>query len=73
MYEAGEHLACVLPADVVEHLERLVAEVDDVAGVEVDPVGRRGDHHIGNLRGGYAEADRRVKAALGALGRHGPR
>ena len=67
MYEAGEHLACVLPADVVEQLERLVAEVDDVAGVEIDPVGRRGEHHIGYLTGGYAEADRRAKASLGAL------
>ena len=66
-YEAGEHLARVLPADVVEQLERLVAEVEDVAGVQIDPVRGRGEDHVGYLAGGYAEVDRCAETPLGAL------
>ena len=49
VHEAGEHLARVLPTDVVEQLEGLVAEVEDVSGVQIDSVRRRGEDHVGYL------------------------
>ena len=66
-YEAREHLARVLPADVVEQLKGLVAEVEDVAAVQVDPVRRRGEDHVGYLSGGYAQVYRCSETPLGAL------
>ena len=57
----------MLPADVVEQLERLVTEVEDVACVQIDPVRRRGEDHAGYLAGGYAEVDGSSETPLGAL------
>ena len=57
----------MLPADVIEQLESLVAEVEDVACVQIDPVRRRGEHHVGYLAGGNAEVDGSAETALGAL------
>ena len=67
MDEAGQHEAGVFPTYVVEKLERLVAEVDDVPSVYVDPVGRRREDHIGYFTLGDAQIDCSSKAALGPL------
>ena len=55
MDQAGQDLARVLPADVVQELEGLVAEVDDMAPIQVDAVRRGSKHHVGDLPPGDAE------------------
>ena len=62
--ELGE---AAVPADDVERLERLVREVEDVAGADVAVVGRRGEEHVRELPVVGARAHGRDDAALGAL------
>ena len=57
----------MLPADVVEQLKGLVAEVEDVASVQIDPVRSRGEDHVGYLSGRYAQVDRCAQTPFGAL------
>ncbi len=60
MHEAREHMARMLPAEVVKQLERLVSEVHDVTGIYVDVVGCRREDDVRNRRGRDSHIDRRA-------------
>ena len=66
--QRGQHPAGVLPTDPVQQLERLVHEVDDVPAVQVDVVGGRRAHQVGQLGVRHALVDGGQQAALGAFG-----
>ena len=52
---------------MIEHLERLVGEVDGVTTVEEDVIGDRRQHEAGD-RGRVDRGDRRGQGALGGIG-----
>ena len=60
-HQRRQDVGCPFPSQVVEHLERLVGEVDGVAAVEEDVVGDRGEHEVGD-RGGVQRGDGRWPA-----------
>ena len=66
--QAGEDRFGVLPARVVEGLERLVGEVGHVAGLEVAVVGGRREEEVGHLPAVGTAAEGRDEAALGPFG-----
>ena len=68
---SGAPRPAVVPAEVVEHLERLVGEVDRVAAVDEDVVGDRREHHVGDGGRRRRVGDGRGQGPLGGVGRAG--
>jgi hypothetical protein len=68
-HEGGQHLAGVLPADQVEQLERLVGEVQGVAGVQVQVVRARREDQVRDRRRLQA-LDRRHQQPVQQAGGH---
>src|SRR5207247_1898282 len=58
----------VLPADMLEELEGLVDEVEAVAAVGVDAVGRRQQHDLGKFCGRGSSVNRGEQRALCRVG-----
>src|SRR5215218_796303 len=67
-HEAGQDRRCLLPADHVEQLARLVDEVERVPTVEEEVIGRRGCQNVGKGGWGYVGGGRCQERALGAVG-----
>ena len=67
-HEAGQDRRCLLPADHVEQLARLVDEVERVPTVEEEVIGRRGRQNVGKGGRRHAGGGRGQERALGAIG-----
>src|SRR5215213_3706961 len=67
-HEAGQDRRCLLPADHVEQLARLVDEVERVPTVEEEVIGRRGCQNVGKDRWWHAGGGRGQERALGTVG-----